>query len=438
MPDEFKQSDYIGEKKIASEAARGKEFASVNYFDRIREQANKPINPLTSALVGLAKAFPQLQQAAQYQNPLISALVGGGIGSQVPGQLQAQQQEQVMSQIDNAPMDEVAPDFVAANPWAKGIPVGTFQKIAGPLSAMMKKENTLDESDIGYIESVLGNLKYSPEDVKRLAPSFVGQPISALKGLKTQAAPGVVGGEPEYTQGGIDLAAEQFLATGALPALGMGKTKVRADIINKAADIAAQKNLKAEDVASSRASFKADATSLAQISKQRDFALAFEKTANSNLDIADSWSDKVGRTGSPVINNLWLKVKGKYAGDPDTLAFEAAIKTAANEYAKVVTGQTGGAAVSDSARAETDRMLNSAYSPEAFKQVIGVMKQEMLNREKGYDEQISLLKQRLNPNTKQKEPVSQQTKIRVKQISTGKVGTILESDFNPTKYERIQ
>jgi hypothetical protein len=139
--------------------------------------------------------------------------------------------------------------------------------------------------------------------------------------------------------------------------------------------------------------YKASTTELGQIQKQRGLSMSFEKTANKNLDLALKFSEKVDRTGSPLINKYTLWTKGQFQGDPNTLAFFAAVKTATNEYAKVVTGQTGGAAVSDKAREETERILNSAYSKEAFRNIVeNVMKPEMANRRQGYEEQINELK----------------------------------------------
>jgi hypothetical protein len=207
---------------------------------------------------------------------------------------------------------------------------------------------------------------------------------------------------PGWSDDAINLAAENYLQTKNLPAVGLSKegAGIRGAIISRAAQIAKSRGMDSQAASLEAAAYKADSLSLTTIMKQKDFAMSFEKTASKNLDLALSYSNKVDRTGSPLINKWALFVKGQYAGDKDVLALAAAIKTATNEYAKVVTGQTGGAAVSDSARAETEKMLNAAYSPQAFQEIVSLMKQEMNNRKVSYEEQINEINTRLINNQK--------------------------------------
>jgi hypothetical protein len=189
----------------------------------------------------------------------------------------------------------------------------------------------------------------------------------------------------------IDIAAQTYLTTGQMPALGMGNAQMRSEILNRAGSLSAEQGLSLQDVITGRAQYRASSGSLNNLQKYADQVLSFETTAGSNLDLANSLSDKVDRSGSPLINKYDLYLKGQLQGDPNTLAFMAAVQTATNEYAKVVTGQTGGAAVSDAARKETESMLNAAYSPEAFKKVIETMKQEMENRRQGLTGQLQTI-----------------------------------------------
>ena len=120
--------------------------------------------------------------------------------------------------------------------------------------------------------------------------------------------------------------------------------------------------------------------------------MAFANTADKNIKLAGQLSDKVGRTGVPVINRWLLAGKRSLAGDTDVVAFDVAIRTAINEYAKVTSSATGGAVTSDTARKEVESMLHAAQTPEQIKSVIGVLEQEIGNRRSGYDEQINFIK----------------------------------------------
>lgn len=206
---------------------------------------------------------------------------------------------------------------------------------------------------------------------------------------------------PKTAQGGLTDEAKAGLAeyvkmTGSLPPLGMGAAAAqdRRDIFNMAFG---KGDFTGQDMGTNQATFSANKSAMGKLEGQAGLALAFEKTANKNADLALGLSNKVDRTGSPVVNRFYLKAKGQYAGDPDVAAFEAAVKTFANEYAKVTTGQTGGAAVSDSARAEIDKLINASQTPEQFAAVINLMKQEMRNRAAAYGEQRAEMKNQINP-----------------------------------------
>jgi hypothetical protein len=120
--------------------------------------------------------------------------------------------------------------------------------------------------------------------------------------------------------------------------------------------------------------------------------MAFAETADKNLGLVEKLSDTVGRTGVPILNKWVLAGKRSVAGDPETAKFDAAVRTAINEYSKVTSSATGGQVTSDSARKEVESMLNTAQTPEQVKQVIGLLRQEIGNRKSGYDDQINMVK----------------------------------------------
>ncbi len=211
-------------------------------------------------------------------------------------------------------------------------------------------------------------------------------PVGKVGKSKTEPpAPIVL--SPEAIKQGADL----YRTTGQLPALGMGSSgaTARGQIMNEA-------GRSGGNIADNKADYKAQTGSLSGLQKQYDNVMAFERTASSNLDVANELSKQVDRTGSPIINRWILAAKGQIQGDPDTRKFEAAVQTAANEYAKVVTNNGASGSVTDSARREYERILNSADSPQAFDAIVQLMKREMGNRRTGFEDQLKEIHSRGN------------------------------------------
>lgn len=189
-------------------------------------------------------------------------------------------------------------------------------------------------------------------------------------------------GEDAITQ-----AANDFRTTGTMPALGMGNQLDRARILNKAAELAKAEGKTAEESTLWKLANKAKLGAVSQLEKQATMVGAFEKTANSNLDLALSLSNKVDRTGAPVFEK-WIQAGRKgLAGSPEVAQFHAANETFLNEYAKIMSGSMGNTPISDAARANAHEILNSAFTKEQYQAVMKTLKTEMQNRIKGFDDQ---------------------------------------------------
>lgn len=190
----------------------------------------------------------------------------------------------------------------------------------------------------------------------------------------------------------VEFYGQQFRQTGQLPSLGMGAAATRIQIMKAAAQQAQDAGQTGEAMGLNQAVFKAGANELANVQKNRGQILAFENTAQKNLDIAQGLSDKVDRTGVPILNRWILAGKKSVMGDPDVSSFDAAVRTAINEYARVTTTVTGGGVTSDQARKEVEDLLNTAQTPQQFNSVVQTLRQEMENRRSGYESQIGQIK----------------------------------------------
>lgn len=156
---------------------------------------------------------------------------------------------------------------------------------------------------------------------------------------------------------------------------------------------------------------------------QRQAALvgSFEKTATINADRALALSETVKRSKYPMLNKitqLWtMDVNQDPSVAPELAAFVDANKTFATEYAKVTSGQTGGAAVSDSARKEFDALLRISDSPAVYRRRIQQMKLEMAGRLKGFEQQKKELMAGLPGETEQSKSLIPQMQEQLVQVT---------------------
>jgi hypothetical protein len=211
------------------------------------------------------------------------------------------------------------------------------------------------------------------------------------------AAPKVDPTPNMLTPEGMDLAAQEYLNSGKLPpGLGKASAGINARIVSRAAEMAKANGNDAQAATLNRAAFKSAQVGLTALTKQRTLVGAFERTALKNLEIAVAESEKVDRTGSPAINRWLLSGKKNLTGDVEVGRFNAALTSALNEYAKVLSGATGAAGISDAARKEAEDLLSTANTPEQVRGIMDIMKREMANREAGFAEQEAQLKETMS------------------------------------------
>lgn len=202
------------------------------------------------------------------------------------------------------------------------------------------------------------------------------------------------GSDVPITGDAISNAAARYNIDGTLPPMGMGKAAAagRSAILNKAAELAAASGISANDQRIAQIGNKANTAALSKIQQQQTMIGAFEKNFNMNADIALEYSAKVDRTGVPLANK-WINAgKRSIAGDPDLSAYDQAIKSTVNEYAKIVSGSMGNTALAEGEIKKVEGLLNAAQTPAQVNAVINLMKRETQNRMKGFDEEKTSLR----------------------------------------------
>jgi hypothetical protein len=218
---------------------------------------------------------------------------------------------------------------------------------------------------------------------REIEAGMAAQQAAAGSGIPTKGGTGGIGLGDEA----IDLYARRsILMGGSTEQMGLG-VQIRGPVMSRVAQIVAEEGITPEQLLENGVRYKANAASYANLMKGGDQVSAFSRTTDLNLALALELSGRLDDTGVPVANRALRKLQGKYAGDADVAAYEAAIRTAINEYAKAVTTVTGGGVTSDSARKEMEGILNTSMTQGQIESVIPILQQEMRNRLKSYGQQ---------------------------------------------------
>lgn len=193
----------------------------------------------------------------------------------------------------------------------------------------------------------------------------------------------------------INLAAQNLLQTGQGPQGMYRSPGTTAAVYNKAAQMNQEQG--GPGLAANKATYQADAHSLAAIQKNFDNVTAFENTAGKNLDQFLKTAKEVVDSGSPLINSPLRSLSSQAIGSDKMAAFNAARQTALTEIAKVLSSANAGSGVvSDSARHEVESLIGPNASLKQIYAAANILKTDMDNRHQAYADQIGVIKQRMS------------------------------------------
>lgn len=198
----------------------------------------------------------------------------------------------------------------------------------------------------------------------------------------------------QLTDAGLDAAASSFAKTGIMPALGMGNSNMRAQIINRAAEMTPKL-----DIASNKADFEANKKSLDQATKLSDALKSFESTATKNMGILETSAKKVVDSGSPWINKPLRSIDESALGNTDLPIFRAARQIVVNEVAKLTNNPSLTGQLSDSARHEIESLMPADMTLKQLMALLPVLKQDMANRTSSVDKQVQAIRDRIKGNS---------------------------------------
>lgn len=181
----------------------------------------------------------------------------------------------------------------------------------------------------------------------------------------------------------------RYFSDGTLPPnMGRGiqgqqqSTRIR----SIAAQISQNLGVPPEEARANQLAFKGAGAALTPLLKREAQVGANVRNFDFNSGQVLSLSQKVDRTGVPVVN-AWLNAgRRSISGNPDVSAFDVAVKTTVNEFAQIVSGTTAGA-TTEGEKQKAEALLNAAQTPAQITAVINQMKIESQNRMKSFADQ---------------------------------------------------
>lgn len=150
----------------------------------------------------------------------------------------------------------------------------------------------------------------------------------------------------------LDVATQYYLKTGQLPNLGTRAVGVKTRILERAPQLSP-----GADIAANKAELHANQASLGKQTQLLDLTKSWEATGKANLGVLRTIAGQLIDSGSPLVNRPLRSIYQNAGGDPTIAKFKAAHAAVVNEYAKILSGATSSAGITDSARHEAEGMI---------------------------------------------------------------------------------
>jgi len=182
-----------------------------------------------------------------------------------------------------------------------------------------------------------------------------------------------------------------------LPSVGMGAAAVaiKVGLLNNIATVAGSLGLTGGDLAAMLSSSKAMQQAMKNITTQGAQMKVNEASANSYFQqlerILASADASTIQTGIPMLND-WIRTgQVMLTGDPDVNNFLATLTEALTEYAKVMSGQTTGAGVTQFANEQAQTLLTRGATPAMLSAFAENAKTLMKTRTDNYGSEVDEL-----------------------------------------------
>lgn len=185
------------------------------------------------------------------------------------------------------------------------------------------------------------------------------------------------GGADGLSDEALNQLAIAFHSSGILPSVGFGKAAaaLRVKIANQAAKL-----FPGTDLASNKAVYEANKSSLVQVTKMKNAVEAYSNTAGKNIELLLEQAKNVPDSGSPWLNTPLRSVSKNLMGQKEVPAYETARMVALTEIARVVNNPNLTGQLTDDARREVEKFNPNNATFAQTVAVARVLHQDMKNR----------------------------------------------------------
>lgn len=190
-------------------------------------------------------------------------------------------------------------------------------------------------------------------------------------------------GGDELTDDAVDMYAHQLASKGK-SGISVRDVSAMRRVANRAAAL-----YKGINLARNEALYNANKNSLSSLTKLRDGIGAFIETAERNVKVLDEYATKIGGYDSPLANRSLRWFQKNMQGSPEMAAYDAARKTVATEYTRILTTLSGSGQITDTAQKELDSILRGDYGLKQMREVLDVFARDARNRDTAYADRIS-------------------------------------------------
>ena len=191
--------------------------------------------------------------------------------------------------------------------------------------------------------------------------------------------------------------------------------------------------------------YKSFGSALTKLTGNYGQLLSNEGTADRNFKLLISLGQKVKDTSYsnpvPLINEWVRSGQINVQGSKEVNDYVAQLKLTLNEFAKVISGQTGGAAVSDSARNEVAGLLGKGQNIDTVQSLYNnVVVPDLANRKAGAQEAINTLMSGATGGVSDKNKVTDPDDITSPTNITYTFGSVVGNDgyVSPTDWNNVK
>lgn len=285
----------------------------------------------------------------------------------------------------------------------KGNPQGlaTTESILGLPQGALSNQDWLAKADAALNQKGQFDLSAGQSRFDSNGKLIASVPTTAAQNSTTGGSGGTTGSLGSLSDGATNFYA-QMASTGVspntlLPSLGMGQSAVanKTAILNQIAQNAQTLGIDGGTFGAMLTDSKAKNAAYTQLQKVGSQTEVNADNANKDFGQLVSLSQKMNSTtfstASPILNS-WIRTgQVSVTGNADVNNFVGVLTTALTEYAKVVSGQTGGSAVTVEANKQAQALLSKGLSTAAIQSFADTAKQEMGNRTTSYDTALKSL-----------------------------------------------